>query len=437
MIRSRSFALNTAEVSSPAASALVLAVGIWVALTPGLGFGGGSRADTIRIYASVPLNKFASITHGAQMAIEEAGGQAGGFKIEFVPLNDAAEVDGKWNADVELANARRAAADPDAMVYIGTYNSGAAKISIPVLNRVHLAMISPGNTYPGLTKPGSGTAGEPWVYYPLGIRNYFRVVPADDLQGAAAAAYARQIGAKSVYVLDDTELYGHGVAVIFARSARDLGLQVLTQADDGTALDSESIDVRATDYSALARKIAGLHPDLVYFGGITDNHPAQVWRALREAGNFTGAFMGADGIADDEFIKQAPGDPGNVYSTLVGLPAARLPGAGADWYARYTSRFPNDENRDFAPFGYEAARVALSAINKAGAKDREAIRAAVATITSDDLGSPTILGSPWRFDANGDTSLVTISVQKLDTRWQYQGGMVYDATTKQWSFQQQ
>jgi branched-chain amino acid transport system substrate-binding protein len=263
------------------------------------------------------------------------------------------------------------------------------------------------------------------------------VVPADDLQGAAAAAYARQIGAKSVYVLDDTELYGHGVAVIFARSARDLGLQVLTQADDGTALDSESIDVRATDYSALARKIAGLHSDLVYFGGITDNHPAQVLRALREDGNFTGAFMGADGIADDEFIKQAPGDPGNVYSTLVGLPAAKLPGAGADWYARYTSRFPNDENRDFAPFGYEAARVALSAINKAGAKDREAIRAAVATITSDDLGSPTILGSPWRFDANGDTSLVTISVQKLDTRWQYQGGMVYDATTKQWSFQQQ
>jgi branched-chain amino acid transport system substrate-binding protein len=341
------------------------------------------------------------------------------------------------NADVELANARRAAADPDAMVYIGTYNSGAAKISIPVLNRVHMAMISPGNTYPGLTKPGTGTAGEPWIYYPLGVRNYFRVVPADDLQGAAAAAYAKQIGAKSVYVLDDTELYGHGVAVIFARSARELGLQVLTRADNGTAIDSESIDVRANDYTALARKIADLQPDLVYFGGITDNHPAQVLRDLRESANYTGAFMGADGIADDEFIKQVPFERGSIYSTLVGLPANKLTGAGADWYNRYTNRFPNDENRDFAPFGYEAARVAISAINKAGVKDREAIRAAVATITSADLGGPTILGNDWRFDANGDTSLVTISVQRLDNRWEYQGGMVYDATTKQWSFQQQ
>ena len=437
MIRSRAFALNTAEVLIPVGIALVLAVGIWVALTPGLGFGGGSQPGTIRIYASVPLDKFASITHGAQMAIEEAGGGAAGYHLEFVPLNDAKEVDDKWNADVELANARRAAADPDAMVYIGTYNSGAAKISIPVLNRVHMAMISPGNTYPGLTKPGTGTAGEPWIYYPLGVRNYFRVVPADDLQGAAAAAYAQQIGAKSVYVLDDTELYGHGVAVIFARSARELGLQVLTRTDDGTAIDSESIDVRASDYTALARKIADLHPDLVYFGGITDNHPGQVLRDLRESANYTGAFMGADGIADDEFIKQVPVARGNIYSTLVGLPANKLTGAGADWYNRYTNRFPNDENRDFAPFGYEAARVAISAINKAGVKDREAIRAAVATITSADLGGPTILGNDWRFDANGDTSLVTISVQRLDTRWEYQGGMVYDATTKQWSLQQQ
>jgi branched-chain amino acid transport system substrate-binding protein len=437
MIRLRAFALNTAEVLVPVALALVLAVVIWVALTPGLRLGGGSESGTIRIYASVPLNKFASITHGAQMAIEEAGGGAGGYHIDFVPLNDASVVDGKWNADVELANARRAAADPDAMVYIGTYNSGAAKISIPVLNRVHMAMISPGNTYPGLTKPGTGTAGEPWVYYPLGTRNYFRVVPADDLQGAAAAAYAKQIGAKSVYVLDDTELYGHGVAVIFARSARELGLQVLTKADDGTPIDSESIDVRADDYSDLARKIADLHPDLVYFGGISDNHPGQVLRDLRESANYTGTFMGADGIADDTFIGQVPVDMGNVYSTLVGLPANKLTGPGADWYNRYINRFPNDDNRDFAPFGYEAARVALSAINKAATKDREAIRAAVAGITSNDLGSPTILGNDWRFDANGDTSLVTISVQKLDTRWTYQGGMVYDATTKQWSFKQQ
>src|SRR5205823_5383756 len=200
--------------------------------------------------------------------------------------------------------------------------------------------------------------GEPWIYYPLGVRNYFRVVPADDLQGAAAAAFAGERQFKSVYVLDDTELYGHGVAVIFAQSAHDLGLEVVSP-NGGP----ESIDVRANDYTELARKIIATNADLVYFGGITDNHPGLVLRDLLKAG-YTGGFMGADGIADSDFFKSAMEASGSwpphkgLYATLVGLPAAKLTGAGADWYSRYKQRWPDDNNEDFAPFGYEAARVA-------------------------------------------------------------------------------
>ncbi len=72
------------------------------------------------------------------------------------------------------------------MVYIGTFNSGAAKISIPILNAADVVMISPANTYTGLTKPGKGEPDEPDKYYPNGKRNYTRVIPADDLQGALA-----------------------------------------------------------------------------------------------------------------------------------------------------------------------------------------------------------------------------------------------------------
>jgi branched-chain amino acid transport system substrate-binding protein len=426
-MRARSLRFNTVEVVLPVALALAVGLVLLFLLAPGLGFGKTADPGIIRIYSSVPMNRFASITHGVQMALDEAGGRAGNFRIDYVPLNGAREIDGKWDAEVELANARRAAEDPDAMIYIGTYNSGAAKISIPVLNRVSMAMISPGNTYPGLTKPGTGTAGEPWTYFPLGVRNYFRVVPADDLQGAAAAAYAKEIGANSVYVLDDTELYGHGIAVIFAQSAKDLGLEVLG--------GPEGIDVRQTDYSQLANKIMQTQPDLVYFGGISDNHPALVLRDLRNAG-FTGVFMGADGIADSTFIEQTrnDGSVGDIFSTLVGLPASKLLGAGASWYARYTQQYPNDDNRDFAPFGYEAAKVALSAIERAGKKDREAIRAAVAQTGTDDIPGDHILGD-WQFDANGDTSLVTISVQKQENEWVYQGVMLYDPETKKWTFE--
>ena len=435
-MRNRLFALNTVEVALPVILAVILGIGAIAFLSPETRAGGTSAGpDTVRIYSSLPLPNYDSMVHGIQMALEEASSKAGSngqFKVEYVSLNDATErADGsvKWDADVELANARRAAEDPDAMVYIGTYNSGAAKISIPVLNRVHMAMVSPGNTYPGLTKPGTGTAGEPWVYYPLGIRNYFRVVPADDLQGAAAAAYARELDAKSVYVLDDTELYGHGIAQIFAQSARDLGLQVLG--------GPEGIDVRQTSYGDLAAKITQLNPGLVYFGGITDNHAALVLRDLRNAG-YQGIFMGADGIADNGFIEGSGRGTlrtdGPVYSTLVGLPATKLTGAGADWYNRYKSRYPNDNNEDFASFGYEAARVALNSISKADKKDREAVRAAMAQTNTNDMPGEHILGD-YSFDANGDTSLVTISVQQMSDKWEYQGLMQYDPTTKQWSFQ--
>jgi branched-chain amino acid transport system substrate-binding protein len=444
-MRSRSAALNIPEVIIPAIIALVLGITAFLFLNPVFGQGRSSDPGVVRIYASVPRNDYESIIHGIQMAIDDAGSRAGDFRIEFVPLDDAVNIaaegepeNWKWQPDVELANARRAVEDPDAMVYIGTYNSGAAKISIPVLNRVSMPMISPGNTYPGLTKPGTGSAGEPSIYYPLGIRNYFRVVPADDLQGAAAAAYAREIGAKSVFVLDDTELYGKGIAAVFARESRNLGLTI--------AGGPESIDVNAQNYSALANRIIQSGADLVYFGGSTSNHPNLVLRDLRSAG-FDGGFMSDDAVVGGTFISQLNdvglADDDQVYATLVGLPAARLAGPGADWYRRYKQQYPNDPNEDFAPFGYEAGRVAIYGIATANRKDREAIRQVIAATDTSQLAGDNILGD-WSFDGNGDTSLVTVSVQRLgqdpgtgQISWLFEGIMQYNPDTKQWTLDKQ
>ena len=113
------------------------------------------------------------------------------------------------------------------MVYIGPYNSGAARASIPTLNNADLVMISPSNTYAGLTKPGKGQPNEPAIFYPTGKRNYARVVPADDIQGAVGAGWAKQLGAARVFVLHDTELYGHAVALSFADTAARIGLEIV------------------------------------------------------------------------------------------------------------------------------------------------------------------------------------------------------------------
>ncbi|NBT27273.1 MAG: hypothetical protein EBT09_12170, partial [Actinobacteria bacterium] len=187
-----------------------------------------------------------SVVNAIRMAIEEAGRKSGNFIIEYEALDDATAAAAKWMAEKEAENANKAINDPDTMVYIGTMNSGAAKVSIPILNQANLVMISPANTYPGLTKPGKGEANEPDVYYPSGSRNYTRVVPADDLQGAVGANWAKKLGAKTAYVIDDTELYGKGIADVFVATAEKIGIKLVGRS---------GIDGKASDYRAVATNV--------------------------------------------------------------------------------------------------------------------------------------------------------------------------------------
>lgn len=359
--------------------------------------GGG---ETIKIVSSLPRTGSSkgqtdSIVNAIKQRLEEANYKAcdGKFTIVYEDLDDATAAAGKWDAAQEASNANKAAGDADVMVYLGTFNSGAAKISIPILNQAGIVMISPANTYPGLTKPGKGAEGEPDVYYPNGTRNYARVVPADDLQGAAAARWAQSLGAKAVYILDDTELYGKGIADVFEATAKELGLEV--KGHDG-------IDGKAADYRALAAKIVAAAPDLVYYGGITQNNAGQLIKDIRAEG-YKGNIMGPDGIYETALIEAAGADAEGVYATFGGVPAEKLEGDAAKWYADYKAKY-NAEPEVYAVYGYEAANVAMNAINGVCKKDRAAILAAVMG-TKDFKG---ILGT-WSFDANGDTSLTAMS----------------------------
>src|SRR5215210_7933685 len=203
------------------------------------------------------------------------GQKIGNFTVKYFDLDDSSAANnGDWDGAVEQANANKAVADPDAMAYIGTYNSGAAKLAIPILNKACLVMITPANTYPGLTKavPGVTAAGEPGIYYPGGYRNYARTVATDDIQGAAGSEWLKSMGKTKVYVLDDTQVYGHGLAVSFALHAKNIGMTVLSA--NGT---SEGFDAKATDYNALAQKIKSAGADSIYIGSITGQNTGKLW----------------------------------------------------------------------------------------------------------------------------------------------------------------
>ena len=148
----------------------------------------------IKLYTSWPMQgamlpEGTGMKNGVDLAVSQNKGEAGGYCLEVVNLDDASPQTGKWDGAVEAENANKAVADPDAMVYIGTYNSGAAKVSMTITQRAHMAMVTPANTYPGLTKKAGAAPGEPEIYRPLGIVSYFRVPPADDIQGTVAARW--------------------------------------------------------------------------------------------------------------------------------------------------------------------------------------------------------------------------------------------------------
>jgi len=358
---------------------------------------GPASGGRLKIYTSLPLQtrQGESIRKGIELALKQAGWQAGGFQIEAEHRTDSLE-SGQWDADREQANAHEAVADPDVIAYIGPFNSGAAESSIPVTNRGGLAQISPGNTAPALTKIGF-YPGRPGEFYPTGRRNYFRTCPTDDVQAPAAAAWARELGYRSVYVLDDGELYGAGIADLFEEKAVDLGLKVLGR---------ETIDKRAEDFAAVLRRVAQADPDLVYFGGVTPNGAPLLVKQMRDM-NIRAAFMIPDGAVDSEFIQKAGAASEGVLGTLVGVPPQALTGAGAEFYAAYLAEY-GEEPEPFAQFGYDAARVVLDAVRRAGVKDRKAILDAIAA-TREYPGT----GGSFSFDRNGDTTLTTISGNRV------------------------
>ena len=366
-------------------------------------FASAQDSNVVKIVSSFPRtgsakNQTDSIVYGITMAFEEAGWKSGSFTIKFEDLDDATAAAGQWTAEKEAANADQAIKDADVMIYIGTYNSGAAKVSMPKLNQANMLMISPANSWPGLTKPGKGDQGEPEKYRPSGKINYVRVVPADDIQGVVSADWALKLGLKKVFILDDREVYGKGIADLFHARADELKDQGLT------VLGHEGIDAQAQEFKPLMTKIKAKAPQLIYFGGTTQTKAGQLVKDMLAVG-LDAKFMCPDGCFEEAFIESAGADnlEKRALITFGGLPPEKLAGKGAAFVANYKKKYGKDPE-GYAVYGYECGKVALEAVRRAGKKDREAIRAAGLTIKNFDGA----LGK-WSFDKNGDTTLRTMS----------------------------
>ena len=400
--------------------------GIGVLVLAGCSQGGtsGSTKGTINIAIELPqqgseLASSGPIINGIKLAVKDAGGTAGGWKIEIpnsVVLDDAK--DGVHDPQTGAQNMQALVANPNVIAVVGPLNSGVAKVQIPLSNAAGLLQCSPANTNEGLTKPEFGA---------LDIRktnptkiNYVRVVTTDDYQGPAAARYILQnLSIKSVYIIDSTDTFGKGIADNF---------QKYFEANGGTVVARDGAPKTTTDYTALLTSAKSKNPGAIYFGGVTADGGARILKTAVQLG-LDVPFVGPDGIYDgsaatkDSFLNLAGDVAGKAYATAAAV--GDFPGR-AEFATKFKAEYGADPT-GYSATGYACAQVVLDALKRAGptATDVKDLREKVRAAGVDPSITYTSVIGAFKFDANGDTSQKIISFYN------------YDPTAKNWAFKEQ
>jgi branched-chain amino acid transport system substrate-binding protein len=367
---------------------------------------------TLTIYASLPLHGPArtnaqAVLSGAEVALSQIRSRVGRYRVVLTALDDSNPQSGDWDPGQTAQNAHIAASDRTTIGYLGDFNSGASAISIPVLNRLGIAQVSPGSTAVGLTSGAAGAApGEPDKYYPTGVRTYAQIVPSDAVEAAVQVQLQRSVGCSKTYVLDDGGVDGRDTATSFVVAAQAAGLQVPAV---------QTFDPRASDYSPLVASVAQSGADCVLISAIT---PAAAVIITKQAGAALPRvrIFASAGIADGSYADPAEGgipltlDP-RVAITLAALNPSDYPAAGRAFYTAFQRA--HGSAPPYAIFGYEAMSLMLSAIE--GATDRGenvARRSTVVKAIFSTRDRPSVLGT-YSINRDGDTTLRRYGVYRV------------------------
>lgn len=371
---------------------------------------GGDDSETLKIVSDLPLQgsnlvQTGQMVDAIEYVLEQADNKAGDYTIEYESFDDAIASTGNWDEATCASNARTYADDESIVGVIGTYNSGCAAIIIPILNEAGVAMISPANTYAGLTHAAPGTEeGEPDKYFPTGERNYARVVASDDYQGKAGAQFMKNdLGVTKVFILDDKELYGKGVADAFEDAAKAVGLEVAGH---------EGWDKDSPNYTALMTKIKATGADGIYIGGVSPNNGGQLVKdkVAVLGDNEAVKLVVSDGFVLDSLFDDAGADNVNgAYGTAPTLPASQLTGAGAEFRDGFQESIGADENiQVYTLYAATAAQVLLDAIARSDGTRADIIAKMFETSLTD-----TATGE-MAFNADGDPANGTEQLFKAD-----------------------
>src|SRR5437762_2934184 len=367
--------------------------------------GGGASKGTIKIGSDLPVCTTGgqSTANGVKFAVDQknAAGGVEGYTIAFQSFDDCRQ--GAYNADAGVDNVRKMLDDNAYLGMVGPYNSAVAKAEIPIAAPKSFVMVSPSNTNPCLTKDIAGCS-----YHPQDLRagnpnNYWRVVTTDDYQGPAMADYMyKQLNIKNVGILDDSTVFGVGIAGSFEAEFKKLGGTV--------AKHSEYKKEQTSDFKAILSGFKNGGAQGVYVGGTDDQNICIPRKQMKDIG-WDVPIGGGDGIETTDCIEQASGNEANIYATSAGADATQVAGA-TDTIAKFRQQFTGAN--DFGGYtmqAYDGANAWMTATanaiksNSGNTPTRKQVRDAMAQLTT----FQGVIGK-YGFDQNGDTTLKIVSI---------------------------
>ena len=372
-----------------------------------------SAGGTITIGVDLPLSG-ADASDGVptlnaiKLAIRDAndGHLVPGYSLALDVRDDT--VNGVHDPQRGASNFQAFIAEQGLLGVIGPLNSNVAISLIPMSNEAELALISPANTSPQLTKGTQGLALR--TAHPLEV-TYFRDCPTDDMQGSAGATFAYQtLKARRAFVIDDDQTFGRTLSDQWSGQFRSEG---------GTILGHLHAQPGQTDFSEFIREAAAAAPDIIFFGGESSTGAAQARKQMAGTSLAKVPYESGDGIQNQQFIDTAGAEAENSYATVASADAEHLP--TADRFAQdYQAAYGHSVGA-YSAAAYVAATVLVQAIAKA-VQDGNGAMPTREQVLQDLRSTPTfstILGV-FSFDQNGDTTLKIVSIWKADRgRWTF------------------
>ena len=332
------------------------------------GCGSKESGDTIKVGANFELtgnvaNYGNATIEGLQLAIDEAN-EAGGIngkKIELVSVDDKSEAAESINAATKLIS------DDDVKVIVGPATTGLVLAETQTATDAKVPIIAPCATSPEATVENGKV--KPYV---------FRSCFIDPQQGEVMATFAaKDLKAKTAVIyVDNSSDYSKNLAKVFKEKFEAAGGKVVME---------EAFLQKDQDFKATLTKLKTANADVMFVPAYYEE-VGKIVKQAREMG-FNSAILGTDGWDDTKVVDIAGADALNntFFSTHYSEKDAEVQGF-IEAYKKKYNRAPNV----FAALGYDAGKMLVDALKRAGSSDTEKIREALEATKDLKVGTGTI-----------------------------------------------